>query len=258
MTFRLPPYPYDRLDGLAKLAAALPGGMVDCSIGTPCDPPLPAVVEALATSGAERGYPASAGSVELREAAALLAGPAVRARRGPGVLRRRLRGHQGTRCVRAARAAPARAGQGHRAVSRGVVPHLCHGRRAGGLPGRCRPVAARSRRGPRPRCDRRRRRGAGTRAVVELPLEPDRRPRRPRRRSRLGPGPRRPRVLRRVLHGVHLGGAAAFGAPTRCGRRGGRALTVQAIESRRRPGGVLRRRRRPGGVLAPRYDSMPA
>jgi succinyldiaminopimelate transaminase len=70
VTFRLPPYPYDRLDGLAKLAAAQPGGMVDCSIGTPCDPPLAAVVEALATSGTERGYPASAGSAALREAAA--------------------------------------------------------------------------------------------------------------------------------------------------------------------------------------------
>ena len=70
MTFRLPPYPYDRLDGLAKLAAAHPGGMVDCSVGTPCDPPLPAVVEALASSGSERGDPASAGSPALRQAAA--------------------------------------------------------------------------------------------------------------------------------------------------------------------------------------------
>jgi succinyldiaminopimelate transaminase len=70
VTFHLPPYPYDRLDGLAKLAAAHPDGMVDCSVGTPCDPPLPAVVEALATSGTERGYPASAGSPQLRQAAA--------------------------------------------------------------------------------------------------------------------------------------------------------------------------------------------
>ena len=70
MTFRLPPYPYDRLDGLAKLADAHPGGMVDCSIGTPCDPPAPAVVEALASSDTERGYPASAGSMALREAGA--------------------------------------------------------------------------------------------------------------------------------------------------------------------------------------------
>jgi len=70
MTFRLPPYPYDRLAGLAKVAAAHKGGMVDCSIGTPYDPPLPAVIEALASSGSERGYPASAGSPQLRDAAA--------------------------------------------------------------------------------------------------------------------------------------------------------------------------------------------
>ncbi len=68
--FRLPPYPYDRLAGLAKLADAHEGGMVDCSIGTPCDPPPRAVVDALASSGSERGYPASAGSPALREAAA--------------------------------------------------------------------------------------------------------------------------------------------------------------------------------------------
>jgi succinyldiaminopimelate transaminase len=70
VTFRLPPYPYDRLAGLAKVAEAHEGGMVDCSIGTPNDPPLPAVIQALATSGAERGYPASAGSPALRAAAA--------------------------------------------------------------------------------------------------------------------------------------------------------------------------------------------
>jgi aspartate/methionine/tyrosine aminotransferase len=44
--------------------------MVDCSIGTPYDPPLPAVIHALATSESERGYPASAGSPALRAAAA--------------------------------------------------------------------------------------------------------------------------------------------------------------------------------------------
>jgi succinyldiaminopimelate transaminase len=69
MTFELPPYPYDRLSSLADLARTLPGGVVDCSIGTPCDPPLPAVVRALSSSGAERGYPSSAGGPELRQAA---------------------------------------------------------------------------------------------------------------------------------------------------------------------------------------------
>ncbi len=68
--FRPPPYPYDRLEDLRALAAASPGGMVDLSVGTPHDPPSPAVVAALATSGAERGYPAGAGTPELRRAAA--------------------------------------------------------------------------------------------------------------------------------------------------------------------------------------------
>jgi aspartate/methionine/tyrosine aminotransferase len=55
---------------LGKLAQALPGGVVDCSIGTPCDPPPAGVVEALSSSGSERGYPASAGSPALIAAAA--------------------------------------------------------------------------------------------------------------------------------------------------------------------------------------------
>jgi succinyldiaminopimelate transaminase len=57
-----PPYPYDRLAGLQVVAASLEGGAVDLSIGTPSDPPDPAVVEALARSGAERGYPPSVGT----------------------------------------------------------------------------------------------------------------------------------------------------------------------------------------------------
>lgn len=68
--FEPPPYPYDRLDDLRELADRLPGGCVDLSVGTPCDPPPPAVVSALATSGVERGYPPSVGTPALREAAA--------------------------------------------------------------------------------------------------------------------------------------------------------------------------------------------
>ena len=63
-----PPYPYDRLDHLAQLGARHEGGLVDLSIGTPCDPPPPAVLAALGGSGTERGYPASIGSVALRDA----------------------------------------------------------------------------------------------------------------------------------------------------------------------------------------------
>lgn len=65
-----PTYPYDRLDGLREAAARLPGGAVDCSVGTPCDSPPTAVVQALASSGTERSYPSSIGSPAYREAAA--------------------------------------------------------------------------------------------------------------------------------------------------------------------------------------------
>ena len=65
-----PPYPYDRLDDLKAVAATLPGGLVDLSIGTPCDPPPKPELEALARSGSERGYPPSVGTAAYREAAA--------------------------------------------------------------------------------------------------------------------------------------------------------------------------------------------
>lgn len=63
-----PPYPYDRLDRLAALCATHEGGIVDLSIGTPCDPPPDAVVAALSTSNSERGYPPSIGTAGLRGA----------------------------------------------------------------------------------------------------------------------------------------------------------------------------------------------
>lgn len=62
-----PPYPYDRLDALKSLATA---DLIDLTIGTPVDSPSPAVIAALASSGAERGYPSSVGNAEFREAAA--------------------------------------------------------------------------------------------------------------------------------------------------------------------------------------------
>src|SRR6478672_5436919 len=66
-----PPYPYDRLRVLERLADSLPGGVVDCSIGTPCDPvPDVAIRAAAAALPGSMGYPASAGSAVLREAAA--------------------------------------------------------------------------------------------------------------------------------------------------------------------------------------------
>ena len=48
------------------MADAHEGGVVDLSIGTPFDPPPDAVIEALASSGTERGYPPSIGTPEFR------------------------------------------------------------------------------------------------------------------------------------------------------------------------------------------------
>ena len=70
VSFAPPPYPYERLDGLKKLAGRHPGGAVDCSIGTPVDPPPAAVLEELARANGARGYPASAGSPDYRGACA--------------------------------------------------------------------------------------------------------------------------------------------------------------------------------------------
>lgn len=67
--FSPPPYPYERLDGIRAIAQAHAGGVIDCSIGTPCDPPPAVVLEAMASSGSERGYPTSAGSADLLGAA---------------------------------------------------------------------------------------------------------------------------------------------------------------------------------------------
>jgi len=66
-----PPYPYERLDALKQIADTQPGGVVDCSIGTPCDP-VPDVVAAAAADAARQsmGYPPSAGTPALHEAAA--------------------------------------------------------------------------------------------------------------------------------------------------------------------------------------------
>ncbi len=64
-----PPYPYERLDKFKPFGQLHEGGLIDLSIGTPCDPPAPAVVAALSSSNSERGYPPSIGTDELRNAA---------------------------------------------------------------------------------------------------------------------------------------------------------------------------------------------
>ena len=70
MSFVPPPYPYERLDKLKFLAEQHEGGVIDCSIGTPIDPPPALALEVLARGEDARGYPPSAGSPAYRQAAA--------------------------------------------------------------------------------------------------------------------------------------------------------------------------------------------
>ena len=70
VSFSPPAYPYERLDGLKKLADGHEGGPIDCSIGTPVDAPPQRVVEELGRAEGIRGYPSSGGSVDFRRACA--------------------------------------------------------------------------------------------------------------------------------------------------------------------------------------------
>jgi succinyldiaminopimelate transaminase len=70
VTAGLPAYPWDSLTAAAELAGSHPGGIVDLSVGTPVDPVPDVVQAALRAAGNSPGYPATAGSAALREAAA--------------------------------------------------------------------------------------------------------------------------------------------------------------------------------------------
>ena len=65
----LPEFPWDTLADAKALAGAHPGGIVDLSVGTPVDPVAPLIREALGAAGSASGYPATAGTVRLRESA---------------------------------------------------------------------------------------------------------------------------------------------------------------------------------------------
>jgi succinyldiaminopimelate transaminase len=65
----LPEFPWDTLADAKALAGAHPDGIVDLSVGTPVDPVAPLIQEALAAAAAAPGYPATAGTLRLREAA---------------------------------------------------------------------------------------------------------------------------------------------------------------------------------------------
>src|SRR5260370_4474108 len=66
-----PPYPHDRLADVRQVAAAAPGGLIDCPGGAPVGP-LPDVAHRAldAAMGTERGYPPTIGTPAYRAAAA--------------------------------------------------------------------------------------------------------------------------------------------------------------------------------------------
>jgi len=235
-----PTYPFDKLAALAELAQRHEGGAVDLSIGTPCDPPPALVLEALATSGSERGYPSSIGTSEYREAALAwmsrrfgvdTAGVAIAACVGtkelvagvPHWLRLRTPARDTVLCP--------------------LVAYPTY--EMGAILARCRAVAVPTR-------------PDGTMQLSSISPEDAARPcacgstaRQPRRPAR-GPGGRgevgslswRAGVLRRVLHRVHLGRARPHGPRAR--PRGGhcRPLAIETVESRRATGRFLCRGRR--------------
>jgi succinyldiaminopimelate transaminase len=66
-----PPYPHDRLRELRAVAEAVPGGLVDCSVGTPVDPMPEVAQRALSdAAAAATGYPPAIGAPAYRKAAA--------------------------------------------------------------------------------------------------------------------------------------------------------------------------------------------
>jgi succinyldiaminopimelate transaminase len=65
----LPEFPWDTLTEASMVARSHPDGIVDLSVGTPIDPVAPLVRDALAAASAASGYPTTAGTPELREAA---------------------------------------------------------------------------------------------------------------------------------------------------------------------------------------------
>ncbi len=67
---RLPAFPWDALGPAAELARAHPGGIVDLSVGTPVDPVPDVVRAALRAADDSPGYPLTAGTPAVREAAA--------------------------------------------------------------------------------------------------------------------------------------------------------------------------------------------
>lgn len=65
----LPTFPWDTLAEVTALARSHPDGIVDLSVGTPVDPVAPVIRDALAAASSAPGYPTTAGTAALRNAA---------------------------------------------------------------------------------------------------------------------------------------------------------------------------------------------
>lgn len=61
-------FPWDLLTGFAAHARAHRDGLIDLSVGTPIDDTPEIIQQALAQAASAPGYPATAGSVDLRQA----------------------------------------------------------------------------------------------------------------------------------------------------------------------------------------------
>jgi len=86
VSFSPPPYPYERLDRLRDVARRHEGGPIECSVGTPVDPPPAFVVTELARASGARGYPPSAGTPDYRDACARWLSRRFEVAVGPGDL----------------------------------------------------------------------------------------------------------------------------------------------------------------------------
>ena len=227
------------------------GGLVDCSIGTPCDPPPPAVIDALASSGTERGYPASAGSAGLPPGRRRVAAPTIRGRGRPGPRAGRLCGHQGVRGLDRPVPPSALTRTGTPCCTRpSPIPPTPWGP-ARRVPAGAGARAARRRASTSPPIDAGRRR-PGPDAVGQLarPTRPGSSPTWRRRPGGVGPrgSPCSPTSATPSSPGTARPARSSTAGHR---RRGGRALPVQAVQPGRGAGRVLRRRPR-AGRLPPR------
>ncbi len=123
-----PPYPHDRLGPIRATAAAVPGGILDASVGTPVDP-MPAVALEALTAAAPAAHRVPGHHRQPRL-------PRGRGRMGRTPLRLsahrrrrdRVHRHQGSGGVAAPDVVAARPVARHRALPGGGVPHLRDGR----------------------------------------------------------------------------------------------------------------------------------